>query len=76
MKLKDKSMWGKTVIVIVGFGLSLLKFAGILQNATIPEIWGACGTAYGILLGTVDFNICRDNEAENKIDLNKAVEDK
>lgn len=69
MKVKDKSLWGKVIIVTIGFGLSVMKFAGILPNATIPEIWGACGTAYGILLGTVDFNICRDNEAENKKEL-------
>ena len=69
MKVKDKSFLGKVIIVVVGFTLSILKWAGILPNATITEIWAACGTAYGILLGTVDYNICRDNETENKIEL-------
>ena len=66
MKVKDKSLLGKTIIVVIGFTLSILKWVGVLPGATITEIWAACGTAYGILLGTVDFNICRDNEAENK----------
>ena len=65
MKVKDKSLLGKTIIVSIGFALSILKWIGVLPGATIGEIWGACGTAYGILLGTVDFNICRDNEAEH-----------
>jgi hypothetical protein len=69
MKVKDKSFLGKLIIVVIGFGLSVLKWLNIMPNATITEIWAACGTAYGILLGTVDFNIIRDNETENKIDL-------
>ena len=76
MKIKNYSLLMKGVIVGVGFGLCVLKWFNIMPNATVTEIWGACGTAYGILLGTVDYNICRDNEVENKIDLNKAVGDK
>ena len=76
MKVKSYSLLMKGVIVILGFGLCVLKWFNILPNATVGEIWGACGTAYGILLGTVDFNIIRDNETENKLDLNKPVEDK
>ena len=75
MKVKNFSLLAKVIIVIIGFGLSVLKWLGILPNATIGEIWTVCGSAYGILLGTVDFNICRDNEVENKIDL-KASEEK
>ena len=66
MKVKSYSLLMKGVIVILGFGLCVLKWFNILPNATVGEIWGACGTAYGILLGTVDFNIIRDNETENK----------
>ena len=66
MKMKDKSFWGKAIIVVIGFSLSVLKWIGLLPNATIGEIWAACGTAYGILLGTVDFNITRDNWVESK----------
>lgn len=76
MKVKDKSFLGKFLIVLIGFGLSVLKWVNLLPNATITEIWAACGTAYGILLGTVDFNIIRDNETENKLDLTKPLEDK
>lgn len=69
MKVKTYSLLMKGVIVVLGFGLCVLKWTNLLPNATVAEIWGACGTAYGILLGTVDFNICRDNEAENKKEL-------
>ena len=76
MKVKSFSLLAKGIIVLIGFGLCVMKWFNIMPNATITEIWGACGTAYGILLGTVDFNIVRDNEIENKLDLNKPVEDK
>ena len=76
MKVKDKSFLGKLIIVVIGFGLNVLKWLNIMPNATITEIWAACGTAYGILLGTVDFNIIRDNETENKLDLNQVKEEK
>lgn len=76
MKVKNYSLLMKGVIVVIGFALSVLKWLNILPNATIGEIWAVCGSAYGILLGTVDFNIVRDNEAENKIDLNKVKEEK
>ena len=66
MKVKNFSLLGKIIIVVAGFTLSVLKWLNILPNATVGEIWAVCGSAYGILLGTVDFNICRDNEAENK----------
>ena len=76
MKVKNFSLVAKVIIVVIGFGLSVLKWLNILPNATIGEIWTVCGSAYGILLGTVDFNICRDNEVENKMDLNKDAEEK
>ena len=76
MKVKTYSLLMKGIIVLIGFGLCVLKWLNILPNATVTEIWGACGTAYGILLGTVDFNIIRDNETENKLDLNQVKEEK
>ncbi len=66
MKVKSYSLLMKGIIVFLGFTLCVLKWFGILPNATVGEIWAACGTAYGILLGTVDYNIIRDNETENR----------
>ncbi len=76
MKVKNYSLLMKSIIVLLGFGLCVLKWFNIMPNATVTEIWGACGTAYGILLGTVDFNIIRDNETENKMDLNQVKDEK
>lgn len=76
MKVKTYSLLMKGVIVLVSYGLCVCKWFNILPNATVTEIWGAGATAYGILLGTVDFNITRDNETENKIDLNKPAEER
>ncbi len=76
MKVKNYSLLMKGIIVLLGFGLCVLKWFNIMPNATVTEIWGACGTAYGILLGTVDFNIIRDNETENKLDLNQVKDEK
>lgn len=66
MKVKQYSLLAKTVIVVASYALCVLKWTNILPNATVTEIWGAGATAYGLLLGTVDFNIVRDNENENK----------
>ena len=76
MKVKNYSLLMKGIIVLLGFGLCVLKWFDLMPNATVTEIWGACGTAYGILLGTVDFNIIRDNETENKLDLNQVKDEK
>ena len=66
MKVKTYSLLGKTVIVVASYVLCVLKWLNILPNATVTEIWGAGATAYGLMLGTIDFNIVRDNEVENK----------
>lgn len=66
MKVKNISMLVKIVLVILGFGLSVLKWCGILPNADFNEIWKACAFAYGISMGSVDFNITRDNWVEKK----------
>ena len=66
MKVKTYSLLGKTVIVVASYILCILKWLNILPNATVTEIWGAGATAYGLMLGTIDFNIVRDNEVENK----------
>lgn len=66
MKVKTYSLLGKTVIVVASYVLCILKWLNILPNATVTEIWGAGATAYGLMLGTIDFNIVRDNEVENK----------
>lgn len=65
MKVKDKSMLIKLILIIVGFALCILTWCGIL-NADIKEIWFSVGFAYGVGLGTIDFNICRDNWIEKK----------
>lgn len=61
MKVKDKSFLGKVIIVAVCYVLCILKWINILPNASVAEIWGAGATAYGILLGTIDFNITADS---------------
>lgn len=61
MKNKDYSKIGKLVLVVVGFGLSVLKWFGIMGNANITEIWQVIAFAYAVGLGTMDFNIIVDN---------------
>lgn len=66
MKIKTISMLLKIALVIAGFALSVLKWCGILPEGDVGEIWKACAFAYAISMGTVDFNICRDNWVEPK----------
>ena len=66
MKVKEESRLGKYILVITGFALSVLKWCGILPGADIKEIWYSVAFAYGVGLGTIDFNICRDNWVEKK----------
>ena len=66
MKNKDYSKWIKFGLIIVGFALSVLKWFGIMGNATINEIWEVIAFAYGVGLGTMDFNIIVDNFKEKK----------
>lgn len=61
MKIKSYSLLGKLAIVVVSYALCVLKWVDILPNATVTEIWGAGATAYGLLLGTIDFNITADS---------------
>ena len=66
MKNKDYSKWLKLIIVVFAVIASILKWFGIMGSATIAEIWQVAGFAYAISLGTMDFNICKDNWVENK----------
>ncbi len=66
MKMKSVSLLVKIVLIIAGFGLCLLKWFGKLPEADVKEIWMSIGFAYGVGLGTIDFNICRDNWVETK----------
>lgn len=66
MKNKDFSKWIKFALIILGIGLSVLKWLGIMGNATIAEIWQMIAFAYGIGLGTMDLNIIVDNLMEKK----------
>lgn len=66
MKVKNLSLWVKIVLTVIGFAFCVLKWFGKLPDATVSEIWGAVAAAYGVALGTVDFNIIRDNWVEKK----------
>ena len=66
MKIKNVSLLVKIVLIIAGFGLCLLKWFGKLPEADVKEIWFSIAFAYGVGLGTIDFNICRDNWVETK----------
>ena len=39
----------------------MLKWLGLMGNATIGEIWQVAGFAYAICLGTMDLNIVKDS---------------
>lgn len=66
MKVKNTSMLVKFILIVVGFILCILHWVGILPEATIKDIWFSVGFAYGVGLGTIDFNIVRDNWIESK----------
>ena len=61
MKVKTYSLLFKCALVALGLGGCVLKWTGIFCNATINEIWVAMSFAYGIGLGTIDFNITADS---------------
>lgn len=61
MKNKDYSKWLKFVLVLIAFSLCVLKWLNILPDASIFEIWTSATAAYGIALGTMDFNIITDS---------------
>lgn len=66
MKMKHLSLLVKIVLVVLGFWLCVLKWFGKLPEATISEIWYSIAFAYGVGLGTIDFNIVRDNWIEGR----------
>lgn len=66
MKNKDYSKWVKLIIVILAVFASVLKWLGVMGNATISEIWQVAGFAYAISLGTMDLNIVKDSWTEKK----------
>lgn len=66
MKVKNTSMLVKFLLVLAGFALCILHWCGVLPDAEIKEIWYSISFAYGVSLGTIDFNICRDNWIESK----------
>lgn len=66
MKIKSLSLIVKIALVVLGFGLCVLKWLGKMPDASVNEIWYSVAFAYGVGLGTVDFNIIRDNWVEKK----------
>ena len=66
MKIKNYSLLGKLVIVLLSYGLCVLAWLGKLPNATTMDIWSAGAMAYCLLLGTIDFNIVADNILEKR----------
>lgn len=66
MKMKTISLLVKVALVVAGFLLSILKWCGLLPECDISEVWKSCAFAYGISMGTIDFNICRDNWIEGQ----------
>ena len=67
MKVKTASLLIKILLITAGLLLCVLHWLGKLPEASVQDIWIAIGTAYGIGLGTVDLNICRDSWTGNKI---------
>ena len=64
MKNKNYSKWLKLLIVLLATAASVLKWFGIMGQATITEIWQVAGFAYAVSLGTMDLNIIVDNFKE------------
>lgn len=61
MKNKDYSKWVKLALVLLALAASVLKWLGLMGEATIGEIWQVAGFAYAISLGTMDLNITKDS---------------
>lgn len=61
MSVKLYSRLFKLGLVILGLAGSIMKWTGVFSNCTINEIWVALSYAYGIGLGTIDFNITADS---------------
>ena len=50
MKLKNVSLLVRIALIIIGFGLCMLKWFGKLPSASINEIWYSIAFAYGVQL--------------------------
>ena len=61
MKNKDYSKYGKLLIVLLATAACVMKWCGLLCNATVTEIWQTAYLAYGLSLGTIDWNIIVDS---------------
>lgn len=66
MKMKSVSLLVKILLIAAGFTLCVLKWCGVLPEADVKEVWYSVAFAYGVGLGTIDWNICRDNWVEKK----------
>lgn len=75
MKNKEYSKWVKLFIILLGIAGSVLVWFGRLGSATVDEVWKACGLAYAISLGVMDFNISKDNWTEKKAEKNEENEE-
>ena len=71
MKMKSVSLLVKILLIAGGFALCVLKWFGKLPDATVNEIWYSVAFAYGVGLGTIDFNIVHDNWVEKKEENNE-----
>lgn len=59
LKAKTVSLWAKIVGAVIIVGGHILKWTGVLPNATSGEIC-ACGFAVMGIFGTVDLNLMID----------------
>lgn len=60
MSAKIISKISKILLAIICMVAFVLKWRGILVNATSSEIIACCFAAYGIVAGTIDVNISLD----------------
>jgi hypothetical protein len=61
MKMKAISALVKFLLIGAGLIICVLKWAGKLPDADVHEVWYSIAFAYGVGLGTIDFNIVKDN---------------
>lgn len=59
LKAKTVSLWAKIVAIVIIVGGHILKWTGLLPEATSGEIC-ACGFSVMGVFGTVDLNILID----------------
>lgn len=65
IKAKDASLWAKILGGLIIVGGHILKWVGLMPNATSVEIC-ACGFSVMGLFGTVDLNILMDKFTQGK----------